>query len=79
LRLIDGGGRTVTGFTLANTLFFRELPVDRSDRVVVVQATRRHGRSAGWVAYPDYVQFRDQTKTLQGKVWLRTIPPRLCS
>jgi predicted permease len=61
-----GAGAISTVFTLANTLFFRELPVDRPDRLVVVQATRRHGRSAGWVAYPDYLRFREQTKTLQG-------------
>src|SRR5262249_54334346 len=52
--------------TLANTLFFRELPVDRPDGVVIVQATRRHGQVPGWVGYPDYLHFRDRTKTLQG-------------
>src|SRR5262249_30576879 len=31
----------------------------------VVQATRRHGQMAGWVSYPDYVHFRDHTKTLE--------------
>jgi hypothetical protein len=53
-------------FTLANTMFFRELPVDRPDRVVIVQATRRHGSRMGWVGYPDYVHFRDHAKTLEG-------------
>jgi len=66
LTLGFGTGTISTVFTLANTMFFRDLPVERSDRVVVVQATRRHGRSAGWVAYPDYVHFRDQSKTLEG-------------
>jgi len=65
LTLGFGTGTISTVFTLANTLFFRELPVQRSDRIVVVQATRRHGRWAGWVSYPDYVHFRDQNKTLQ--------------
>jgi predicted permease len=66
LTLGFGTAAISTVFTLGNTLIFRELPVDRPDRVVVVQATRRHGRFAGWVAYPDYVHLRDQTKTLQG-------------
>jgi hypothetical protein len=66
LTLGFGTGAISTVVTLANTLFFRDLPVDRPDRVVVVQATRRHGRRAGWVSYPDYVRFRDQAKTRQG-------------
>ncbi len=63
-----GTGAISTVFTLANTLFFRELPVERPDRVVAVQATRRlgHREQPGWVGYPDYVHFRDRTKTLQG-------------
>ncbi len=61
-----GTGAISTVFTLANTLFFRNLPVDRPDEVVFVQATRRQGRARGWVSYPDYVHFRDQTKTLSG-------------
>jgi len=66
LTLGFGTGAISTVFTLAYTMFFRELPVDRPDRVVVVQATRRHGGSAGWVSYPDYVHFRDRTRALQG-------------
>ena len=66
LTLGFGTGAISTVFTLANTLLFRELPVDRPERVVIVQATRRHGRWPGWVAYPDYVHFRDQAKTLEG-------------
>jgi len=66
LTIAFGTGAMATVITLANTLFLRDLPVDRPDRVVVVQATRRHGQSPGWVSYPDYVHFRDKTKTLQG-------------
>jgi predicted permease len=66
LTLAFGAGAVSTVFTLANTLFFRELPVDRPDRVVIVQATRGHGHWAGWVSYPDYVHFRDGAKTLEG-------------
>ena len=66
LTLALGTGAVSTVFTLANTFFFRELPVERPDRVVVVQATRRHGRMPGWVSYPDYIHFRDETRTLEG-------------
>jgi len=61
-----GTGAISTVFTLANTLLFRNLPVDRPEEGVVVQATRRQGRVRGWVSYRDYVHFRDQTKTLKG-------------
>src|SRR6266404_5624324 len=54
LTLGFGTGAISTVFTLANTLFFRDLPVDRPNRVVIVQATRRHGHWPGWVSYPDY-------------------------
>ncbi len=66
LTLAFGTGAMATVITIANTLFLRDLPVDHPDRVVVVQATRRHGQSPGWVSYPDYVHFRDKAKTLQG-------------
>ena len=60
-----GTGAVSTAFTLANTLFLRELPVDRPERLLVVQATRRHGQRPGWVSYPDYVHFRDHARALQ--------------
>ncbi len=66
LTLGFGTAGVSTVFTLANTLFFRKLPVARADRIVVVEATRRHGRLPGWVAYPAYAHFRDNTKTLEG-------------
>lgn len=61
-----GTAAVSTVFTFANTLFLRELPVARADRIVVVQATRRHAQWPGWVSYPDYVHFRDHARTLEG-------------
>lgn len=61
-----GTAAVATIFTLANTLLFRRLPVRAADRVVIVQATRRHGQVPGWVSYPDYIHFRNGTKTLAG-------------
>jgi predicted permease len=66
LTLGFGTAAVSTVFTLANTMFFRELPADRPDRLVFVQASRSHGRRMGWVGYPDYVHFRDHAKTLEG-------------
>jgi putative ABC transport system permease protein len=55
-----------TVFTLGHTLFFRPLPVDRPDGLVVVSATRGRPNAEGSVSYPDYVGFRDRTKALSG-------------
>jgi macrolide transport system ATP-binding/permease protein len=66
LTLAFGAAAISTVVTLANTLFFRDLPAERPDRVVVVQVTRHHGRQKGWVSYPEYAHFRDKTETLQG-------------
>ena len=64
--LAFGAAAISTVLTLAYTLFLRDLPVIRPDRVVAVQATRRHGRVQGWVDYPDYIHFRQGTRTLEG-------------
>ncbi|PYR92262.1 MAG: hypothetical protein DMF84_14225 [Acidobacteria bacterium] len=55
-----------TVFTLGHTLFWRRLPVDRPDALVVVSATRGRPDAEGPVSYPDYAGFRDRTKTLSG-------------
>ena len=55
-----------TVFTLGHTLFYRELPVNRPGELVTVTATRGRPSPEGLVSYPDYVAFRDRTKTLSG-------------
>jgi predicted permease len=68
-----------TVFTLADTLLFRRLPVERPQEIVAVAATRTglssdalsvreavRLRELGPVSYPDYVGFRDRTTTLSG-------------
>jgi len=59
-------GAISTALTVANTFFFRRLPVDRPAEVVEVAATRRHGTVTGYVSWPDYVLFRTHNQTLQG-------------
>jgi predicted permease len=53
-----------TVFTLGRALLLRPLPIDRPDEVVRVSATRGQPSSAGLLSYPDYVTFRDGTRTL---------------
>jgi predicted permease len=59
-------GAISTVLSLANTFFFRRLSVDRPEELVTVSATRRHGTVPGDVSWPDYVRFRDRSKTLRG-------------
>jgi predicted permease len=59
-------GTISTVFVLANTFFFRYLPVDRPAQLVAVTPTRRHGTVLGYISYRDYLQFRDHNKTLKG-------------
>ena len=65
LTLALGTAAVATVFTVANTLFFRELPVYRPNRIVVVQPVRRHGHLPGWASYPDYLHFRVHSKTVE--------------
>jgi putative ABC transport system permease protein len=66
LTLVLTTGAVSTVFNLANTFFFRQLPLPHPEELVVVSSTRRHGTQRGWVSYSDYVHFRDGNKTLRG-------------
>ncbi|HMF97181.1 MAG TPA: ABC transporter permease [Vicinamibacterales bacterium] len=68
-----------TVLTLAHTLFVQRLPVQRPSELVAVSGTRirwnperlavreaERVRILGPVSYPDYVSFRDRTRTLSG-------------
>jgi len=50
--------------TLVEALFLRPLPVDDPAGLIELRATHRNGTEAGFVSYPDYVTFRDATRTL---------------
>jgi ABC-type lipoprotein release transport system permease subunit len=52
-----------TVLTLANSFFYRPLPADRGD-LVMVASTRRQATQLGYVSYPDYAHVRDHTHTL---------------
>ena len=45
--------------TLADTLLWRQLPVDDPRTLVSITAARGHLRTDGAISYPDYVAFRD--------------------
>jgi len=65
LSLAIGIGANTAMFSLADALLLRPLPVERASeivRMVSTSKTEQYGR----VSYPDYKDFRDQTKTLSG-------------
>jgi len=53
-----------TVLTLANSFFYRPLPADRGD-LVIVASTRRQATQIGFVSYPDYAQIRDHANSVQ--------------
>jgi predicted permease len=55
-----------TVFTLGYTLLLRPLPVAAPDRLVSVAATRESAREPRPMSFPDYIAFRDGTRTLAG-------------
>ena len=50
--------------TLADTLLWRQLPVDDPRTLVSITAARGHLRTDGAISYPDYVAFRDRATTV---------------
>jgi predicted permease len=61
-------GAISTVFNLANGFLFRRLPVEEPGELVHISATRRHENRGAPVSWPDYVHFRDRTKTLTGLI-----------
>ncbi len=54
-----------TVLAIVDAYYFKRLPVDRPDEIVAVAATRRHANQLGPVSFPDFVRFRDNTRTLK--------------
>src|SRR3954463_9580061 len=65
LSLALGIGANSAVFTLACSLLLRPLPVSEPDRLVRMAATDKEGNT-GAFAYPDYVDYRDQNRSLSG-------------
>ena len=73
LSLAIGIGANTSIFSLADAMLLRPLPVEHSSQVVRVLSTSpsiRHGA----ISYRDYVDFRDQAKTLSGLIAYQQIP-----
>ena len=62
-----GIGANATVFTLVNAVLFKGLPFERADRILHIankNPAKKQDRMP--VSYPDFADFRSQTKTFQG-------------
>lgn len=66
-----GIGATSAIFSLANTLLFRELPIDKPNEVVAINRGAGLGPPS---SYPDYRDYRDNNKSFSGITATSTTP-----
>src|SRR5262245_12030015 len=72
-----GIGANTALFSLFRAILFQPIPgVKDPERLVRIRRTQ-NGRSQGNQSYPDYVDFRDRSKTVEGLVAERLIPIHL--
>jgi len=64
LTLALGIGATTAMFSVLDSVLIRPLPFPDADRLILGRPTFS-GRVGSWVAFPDYMDYRDQSKTLQ--------------
>src|SRR5258708_23224446 len=67
LSLAIGTGANSAMFSIANAFLFRPVPVPRAGEVLTVCNTKPENVYGG-ISYPDYVDFRDRSKTMQDLV-----------
>ena len=73
LSLAIGIGANTAMFSLADAILWRPLPVPNASGMVRVSSTSQ-AEPLGRISYPDFKDFRDQTKSFAGLVASRTVP-----
>src|ERR1035438_5641834 len=66
IALALGIGVNTTVFTLVDAVLFRGLPFERADRVMYLGSRESKGQNVMNVSYPDFQDWRAQTRTFQG-------------
>jgi predicted permease len=69
-------GANTTTFTALNTIFLRELPVDRPGQLVFFNAVASGGQLPAF-SYPNYRDLRDRNSVLEGLIAYRIAPVSL--
>jgi putative ABC transport system permease protein len=64
--LAIGIGGSVAIFTLVDALLFKPAPWNRDGRLVWIGSVRGQSEALSGTSYPDYLAYRDRTKTLSG-------------
>src|SRR3989475_12542927 len=66
ITLALGIGANTAIFSVVNAVLLRPLPYPDSDRLVQVASTQRHlERWYDWVAYPDFVDWRNENRVFE--------------
>ena len=73
LSLAIGIGANTSMFSLADALLLRPLPVEKPAEVVRVVSTSQTARYDR-ISYPDYLDFRDHSKTLSALAGFKNVP-----
>jgi len=66
LSLALGIGANATIFSLVNAVALRPIPSERPEELVSVFTSQSDGARWGTSSYPDYVDFRDRSRSFQG-------------
>lgn len=73
LSLAIGIGANTSMFSLADAMLLRPLPVEHPSQVVLITSTSKAARYDR-ISYPDYIDFRNQVKSLSGLIGQKNIP-----
>ncbi len=81
LTLAFGIGANIAIFSLVDVVLFRPLPITKPGEVVRLTSGKTRGQ-AGWgfVSFPTYLQYRDQSDAFSGMAaYLDRLPVNVCA
>jgi len=73
ITLALGIGAATAMFSVLDTALWRSLPFPNAERLILGRATYS-GNIGPWVSFPDYLDYRDQSETLESLATIRCLP-----